>query len=336
MKKIISLCLVVLLIVTTLTACGGGRAAFDCNLKDYVTLSDYKAISVSKTSEDYLYYYDNLYSSSISNANLYTDATEGTVKNGDIVNIDYTGKINGVKFEGGEATGQNLTLGSGQFIPGFESQIVGKKIGTTFDINVTFPTNYGSADLAGKDAVFTIKLNSAKILPEISDEIAIKLGFKTSDDLIAELDKYALENCIADALVKGASVSGYPKKDQKNYDELYEKSIQQFQTALDNYNTTSNVKYNLDMYMSAAVGMTSAEYKNYVYKQMENIMVFYAVLDDAGLKITDEDINKAVKSLVTEQMSEAQVKENYEDWSLEIIAVQTIVLDYLKTIATIN
>ena len=91
---------------------------------------------------------------------------------GDIANIDFVGTVDGIKFDGGEAEGFDLTLGSGQFIPGFEDQVVGMNIGESKDVNVTFPENYQAEALKGKAAVFAVKLNSlqAKELPELTDE----------------------------------------------------------------------------------------------------------------------------------------------------------------------
>ena len=100
------------------------------------------------------------------------EVTDRTAANGDIVNIDFVGTVDGVKFDGGEAEGFDLTLGSGQFIPGFEDQVVGMNIGETKDVNVTFPENYQAENLKGKAAVFAVKLNGikAKELPELTDE----------------------------------------------------------------------------------------------------------------------------------------------------------------------
>ena len=117
-------------------------------------------------------------------------------KKGDTVVIDFEGFTDGKPFEGGKAEGHSLELGSGQFIPGFEDQIIGKKIGDEFDINVTFPKEYGAEDLAGKDAVFKIKLHEIKIreLPEIDDEFAKDVSeFDTLKDLKADIKKKALE-----------------------------------------------------------------------------------------------------------------------------------------------
>ena len=117
-------------------------------------------------------------------------------KNGDTVVIDFEGFVDGVAFDGGKAEGHSLELGSGQFIPGFEDQIIGKNIGDEFDIDVTFPEEYGAEDLAGKPAVFKIKLHEIKVreLPAVDDEFAKDVSeFDTLKELKADLKKKALE-----------------------------------------------------------------------------------------------------------------------------------------------
>ena len=117
-------------------------------------------------------------------------------KKGDAVVIDFEGFVDGVAFEGGKAEGHTLELGSGQFIPGFEDQIIGKNINDEFDITVTFPEEYGAADLAGKEAVFKIKLHEIKVreLPAVDDEFAKDVSeFDTLKELKADIKKKALE-----------------------------------------------------------------------------------------------------------------------------------------------
>ena len=96
------------------------------------------------------------------------------VENGDTVNLDYSGSVDGVKFDGGTAQGQTLTIGSGQFIPGFEEQMVGMAVGEEKDIEVTFPEEYHAENLAGKKAVFAVKVNGIQVkeLPTLDDEFA--------------------------------------------------------------------------------------------------------------------------------------------------------------------
>jgi trigger factor len=112
------------------------------------------------------------------------DVTDRAAANGDICNIDFSGKVDGKKFEGGTAEGYALTLGSNTFIPGFEPQIVGMNIGESKDITVTFPAEYQVETLKGKEAIFTVKLNGIKVkeLPEVTDEfIKDATGSETLD-----------------------------------------------------------------------------------------------------------------------------------------------------------
>ncbi len=109
------------------------------------------------------------------------EVTDRPAQDGDTVNIDFEGKVDGVAFEGGTAKEYDLTLGSGQFIPGFEEQVAGMNIGETKDVNVTFPEDYQAEELKGKAAVFTVTLHkiTGKKLPELDDEFAKKMGSDT-------------------------------------------------------------------------------------------------------------------------------------------------------------
>ena len=117
-------------------------------------------------------------------------------KKGDTVVIDFEGFKDGVAFEGGKAEGHSLELGSGQFIPGFEDQIIGKNINDEFDVNVTFPEEYGAEELAGQPAVFKVKLHEIKLreLPTADDEFAKDVSeFDTLKELKADIKKKATE-----------------------------------------------------------------------------------------------------------------------------------------------
>ena len=114
-----------------------------------------------------------------------TEVTDRAAAMGDIAVIDYEGFVDGVAFDGGKDSGHKLTLGSGQFIPGFEEGVVGHNAGEEFDVNVTFPTEYHAAELAGKEAVFKVKFNSIifEELPELDDDFAVEVS---SFDTFAE------------------------------------------------------------------------------------------------------------------------------------------------------
>ena len=116
---------------------------------------------------------------------------EGAAENGDTVDIDFEGFVDGVPFEGGTAQGQTLKIGSGAFIPGFEEQMVGMTVGEEKDLNVTFPEKYHAENLAGKNAVFHVKVNSITKteLPELDDDFAQDNGFDTFDAYKADVAK---------------------------------------------------------------------------------------------------------------------------------------------------
>ena len=144
------------------------------------------------------------------------DVTDRAAEMGDIANIDYEGFVDGVAFAGGKGEGHDLTLGSGQFIPGFEEQIVGKTIGEEFDVNVSFPEEYHAAELAGKAATFKTKLNGIKAeeLPALDDEFAKDVSeFDTLDEYKADIKakmeqrnenqaEAEVENALAEALME--------------------------------------------------------------------------------------------------------------------------------------
>ena len=147
------------------------------------------------------------------------DVTDRTVDYNDTVNLDYAGTVDGVAFEGGTAQGQTLTIGSGQFIPGFEEQMVGMAIGEEKDLQVKFPEQYHSEQLAGADAVFHVKVNSITMteVPELDDDFAQDKGFDTVDEyrasIVKELEERAernfnvsVENALIEAAVANATM----------------------------------------------------------------------------------------------------------------------------------
>ena len=160
-------------------------------VKPEVKIDSYKGIEVEKTvkkatAEDVNREIENVRAR---NSRM-IDVTDRPAQNGDNVIIDYEGFADGVAFEGGKGEKHDLKLGSGQFIPGFEDQIVGHSIGDAFDVNVTFPTEYHSENLAGKEAVFKVVLHEIKFneLPELNDEFAKDVSeFDTFDEYKADV-----------------------------------------------------------------------------------------------------------------------------------------------------
>lgn len=190
-------------------------------VKPEVTLGDYKGIKLDKveynvTVDDVQAEIDRVRKQ----AGRRVEVTDRAVENGDIVNLDYSGSADGVKFDGGTAQGQELVIGSGSFIPGFEDGMVGMNVGETKDITVKFPENYHAENLAGKDAVFTVTVNKIEKeeLPELNDEFAKEVSrFDTLDEYRADVEKRLTEentrradaeneNKLVEAIVNNASV----------------------------------------------------------------------------------------------------------------------------------
>lgn len=162
-------------------------------VKPEVTLGEYKGIKVDKveynvTADDVNAEIDR----ARKQASRKVEVEGRAVENGDIVNLDYSGSVDGVKFEGGTASNQELTIGSHAFIPGFEEQMVGMTVGETRDLNVPFPTDYHAKELAGKDSVFTVTVNKIlkEEMPELNDEFAKDISkFDTLAEYKADVEK---------------------------------------------------------------------------------------------------------------------------------------------------
>lgn len=173
----------------------------DVKPQDYVTPCQYSGIEIDKdeisaTSQDVQDQIDTL----MANYQNTKEVKDRKVKDGDVVNIDYTGKVDGKEFEGGTAQGYDLTIGSHSFIDDFEEQLVGHSPGETVEVNVTFPKDYTTKDLAGKDAVFTTVINyisekeDAKLTDDfVKENLSATYGFTSVKDMKEQIKKN-LEN----------------------------------------------------------------------------------------------------------------------------------------------
>ncbi len=220
---------------------------------------------------------------------------------GDVVNIDFVGTVDGVKFDGGEAAGFDLTLGSGQFIPGFEEQVVGMKIGETKDVNVKFPENYQAEELKGKDAVFAVKLNSiqGKELPELTDafikdatgsETLEEYKAKTRERLQAQADKNSLdatENSILDAIAATSEAEIPQAMIEREIDNL----VQKFEYQL-MYQGLKLQDY-LD-FIKAPLEEFRKNYEEQAKKNVLSQLIISQIIKDENIVATDEEVEEKV------------------------------------------
>lgn len=311
------------------------RILYNENLSKYVKLGEYKNIPVDTKSDTFKEFYDDIISSDISTNDLYVKKTEGEVADGDTANIDYEGKKDGVAFDGGTAKGYDLTIGSGSFIDGFEDGLIGKKIGDTVDLNLTFPENYQSTELAGKAVVFTVKINYVKTSEERKPEDYYKeLDFASLEDYTADVKERAAKNYLLDAVKANSEIKSYPEKDTETIYDTYRNM----------YETNIKNSYGIDLnsYLSYN-NQTEDDFKssltdNQIKPLMDEQMVLYAVLDKEKLGLTDDEVKAKLDETVKlyNGVSEDTIKDFYGDFYFEYLAVNEKALDYLYKNADIS
>lgn len=269
------------------------------------------------------------------------EVTDRAAENGDICNIDFSGSVDGVKFDGGTAEKYDLTLGSGMFIPGFEDQIVGMKIGEEKDVNVTFPENYQAENLKGKAAVFAVKLNSVKKkeLPEVTDEFvkdatgsesldAYKA--KTKERLQAQADKKGrdeTENSIISAICEKATAEIPEAMIEAQIDSIMQNI--EYQLMYQGLNLDGYLKY---------LNTTKEEFRKTYYEQAKkNVMsqlVIEKIIKSEGLGATEAEIDEKIAEQAKEvEKSFEEYKKNMDDRQKAYIEQDIIVtklFDFLK------
>ena len=261
--------------------------------------------------------------------------------NGDIVNIDFVGTVDGVKFDGGEAEGFDLTLGSGQFIPGFEDQVVGMNIGETKDVNVTFPENYQAENLKGKAAVFAVKLNGiqAKELPEVTDEfIKDATGSENLEAYKAKtrerLEKQAqhrsndaTENSILEAISANAEVEIPQAMIEREIDSLVKKFEYQLM-----YQGLKLQDY-LD-FLKIPVSEFRKNYEEQAKKNVLNQLVISQLIKDEKIEATDEEVDAQIAKQAAEvNKTTEEYKKNMDPRQFDYISsdiVITKLFNFLK------
>lgn len=269
-----------------------------CTVKPEVTVKDYKGIKASKDVEEVTDVDITAEIDRRRERNARTVDVEGrAVENGDIVNIDFEGFLDGVPFDGGKGENFSLTIGSGQFIPGFEEQIIGHNIGDEFDVNVTFPENYHAEELKGKPTTFKVKLHSisTKELPEADDEFAKDVSeFDTLDELKADIRKHleeankkkaadAFENKLIDTVIE--NMEG--EIPQEMYEVRIDEMIRDFEYRLQSQGL------NLDMYLQYS-GLDRDSFRKtfeaQAQRQVKVRLALEKIVEVEGIAPTDEEV----------------------------------------------
>lgn len=270
------------------------------SISDYVTLGEYGNISLKKSDVDKDV--QSQINETLETYASYEQKKKGKVKKGDTVNIYYVGRMDGKKFEGGSCTkkdtpsGYDLTIGSNQFIPGFEDQLVGKKAGDTVKVKVTFPDPYqNNPDYSGKKAEFTVTINYLRgemIYPKL-DESFVKENlpsYQSVEDYRNTLRSYSKEDLAWEQVYNASTVNEYP---QDQLDAMYN----QLYTSITYYLKQNN--YKLSDYLSAQQ-TTSEDFKSQLHdtakKDVGKKLVYGAIAEKEGLEISDEDYESSLKN----------------------------------------
>ena len=281
-----------------------------------VELGEYKGLKATKTVHTVKAEEVDAEISRMQQRNARTITREGKAEKGDIAVIDFEGFVDGVAFEGGKGENFSLALGSGQFIPGFEDQVVGHEAGEEFEINVTFPEEYQAAELAGKASVFKIKLHEVKTreLPVLDDEFAKDVSeFDTLDELKEDIrkkkqeqtdkeDELDLENALVDQVVEGMKVEIPACMIDGRVDEMvrdFEYRLQQQGLKLDLYL----------QYTNNTMEKFREGFREQAEKQVKIRLALGKIVELEKIEASDEDFEAEIKRLADMyQMEEEKIR----------------------------
>lgn len=278
---------------STGTVSGDTRLVSVDDVSKYVTIGQYKGLSLDKSVEAVT---DDMVDGRIKEElqNKAEEVTEGSVQNGDVVTINYVGTKDGVAFDGGTANNYELTIGSGTFIDGFEDGIIGMKKGQTKDLDLTFPEEYSSEELAGQEVVFKVTLQSFKRAPELTDDWAAKnTDCKTAEEYRKEIRttledeaKTSAQNTLRETawntVLSASEVKEYPQDDmdtaKTEFKTLYENYAKQGDMTLEDFVKAQGIS--MDDFEEQ-----SSQYAEYKVKQ--NLIV-QGIMDAENMTLEDE------------------------------------------------
>lgn len=280
----------------------GAKFLIDVTVKPEVKLGQYKGLSVEKvvsevTEDEVLAELKKIQTQNARNV----EVTDRAAENGDVVKLSYAGSVDGVPFEGGQADEHDLELGSGMFIPGFEEQVVGHSVGEKFDINVTFPEQYHSEELAGKEAVFAIEIKgiTKKELPELDDAFAEDVSeFSTLDEYKASiLEKLAKEKAAKASQVQGdrlldvAVANCEMEVPQVMYDDKIDSMMREFEENIVRQGLSLDIYC---QYMGTTTEGMRENFKDTSMKSVDARLMLEAIAKEENLTVTQEDLEAEI------------------------------------------
>lgn len=300
-----------------LTACGRKEYLKDIKTEKYVTLGVYTGMEVEASMPEVP---EGAVESYISENFLAPKAekvtvTDRAVQKGDVANIDFVGYHDGVAFEGGTGTGFDLTIGSRQFIDGFEDGLIGAKIGETRNLDLTFPDPYKDETLAGEDVIFEVKVNSISEnrAPELTDELVKQLGEEGYNTGGAQTAR-ELHDWVA-GLYEQSAQSAYDNEietalasqimDNCTFREPPEEMVKRYTTSIENNMSirASSLGMTLAQYMKLYQGLDAEGYRAAFDEEGEQMtkqyIMYQAIAEKEGLMPTEEEVAEEISSLMT-------------------------------------
>ena len=274
-------------------------------VKPEVTLGEYKGVEVEKSDDEVT---DEDINKEVDkereNNSRTIDVDDRAVENGDIIKLDFDGSVDGVPFEGGKAENYTLTIGSGSFIPGFEDQLIGTKIGEEKDVTVTFPEDYHEKSLAGKEAVFKCKVNAitVKELPDADDEFASEVSeFETLAEYKEDIKKKLTEKKEKEARAK-KEAQAVEKAVENATMEIPDAMIDtQVQSMMEDFaRRMQSQGLSLEQYFQFT-GMDAKkmhdQMKPEALKRIQNSLVLEAVAKAENIEISDEKVDEEIAKM---------------------------------------
>ena len=269
---------------------------------------------------------------------------EGAAEDGDTVDIDFEGFVDGTAFEGGKAEHYSLVLGSHSFIPGFEEQVVGHAAGEEFDVNVKFPEEYQASELAGKDATFKIKLHEVKYkeLPNLDDDFAMDVSeYDTLEELKNSIRKGIEDNNekMADQQVENDLIEMVVNNmtaeiPQAMYDERIEELVQDFQYRI----SQQGLKLEQYLqYMGMNMDQFKAQFAEQAEKQVKMRLAMEAIVAKEGITAGDEEFDKEVQRIADAYKMEAdKVRSIVNEEAVKADLAVNKAIDFVKEKANVT
>lgn len=303
----------------------GFTVTITVTVKPEFTVKDYKGVKVTKVEHNITEEDVNKELEALQQRNSRMVLVERPAQNGDTVLIDYAGFVGDEQFEGGTAERQPLALGSNTFIPGFEEQLVGAAVGDEKEVKVTFPEEYHSADLAGKEAIFKCKVHEIKEMekPELNDEFAKDVSeFDTLEELkkdsreklektAASKAEYETKNAVLEKVYEANEIDIPDVMVEDQIDEMMQEFDQQLR-----YQGLDLQKY--FEYLQKEPKEFREELRADAYKKVKTRMVVEAVAEAEKMEAADEDVEAELKAMAeqykmeVEKLKEVMKAENYD------------------------